>query len=58
MDYISLLGLGIGLLRTYLDGMKNKLPAQIVAGLQASIDALEAHRQDELTKANFEAQRG
>lgn len=58
MGYIELLDLGITFLQSFLGGMKNKLPAEIVAAIQSTIDALAAHKQDELTKANFEAQRG
>jgi len=58
MNYLTLLDLGIGFLQNFLGGLKNKLPAEIVASIQATIDSLAAHKDDELTKANFEAQRG
>lgn len=58
MGYIQLLDLGLGFLQMFLGGLKNKLPAEVVASIQATIDAIAAHKQDELTKANFEAQRG
>lgn len=58
MGYIELIDLGLTFLQSFLGGMKNKLPAEVVTAIQATIDALASHKQDELTKANFEAQRG
>jgi hypothetical protein len=49
--FLSLLGAGLGTL-------KNKLPAEIVAAVQAAYDALEGHKNDLITKADLEAQRG
>lgn len=58
MDYFTLIDLGLTFLQSFLGKLSNKLPAEIVKSLQASIDALAAHRNDLLTKANFEALRG
>lgn len=58
--YITLLDLGLGFLQTFLTGLKGagKAAAPVVAAVQAAIDAVAAHRDDEITKANLEAQRG
>jgi hypothetical protein len=56
--YITLLDLGLGFLTQFLSGLGKKLPANVVASVQAAIDAITAHRQDEITKAELEAQRG
>lgn len=58
MGYLELLNLGLTFLNQYLSGIKNKLPAEVVTSVQAAITALEAHRDDIVTKANLEAQRG
>jgi hypothetical protein len=58
MDYTTIIDLGIEFLQMFLGKLGNKLPVEVVTSIQASIDALAAHKQDELTKANFEAQRG
>lgn len=59
MDYIQLIGLFVGYgsqLVGYLT--KKKAPAEVIASLSAALAALDAHKNDELTKANLEAQRG
>lgn len=53
-----LLDLGITFLQQFLISTGQKIPSQVVAAIQAAIDALSAHKDDLLTKANFEAQRG
>lgn len=58
MGYLQLLNLGLTFLQQYLSGIKNKLPAEVVSSIESSITALEAHRDDLITKANLEAQRG
>jgi hypothetical protein len=55
---IELIDLGFGFLQTFLGKLKNNLPATVVAAVQAAADALLAHKNDLITKANFEAQRG
>lgn len=58
LDYITLLDLGLTFLGQFLGKLKNKLPAEVVTSIQAAIDALSAHKDDVVTKANLEAQRG
>lgn len=55
---IPLLDLGISILEAYLGQMNNQVPLHVVAAVQAAIDALAAHKDDLITKANLEAQRG
>lgn len=55
---IEAVDLSLTFLQLFLGKMSSKLPAQVVAAVQAAVDALAAHRTDLLTKANFEAQRG
>jgi hypothetical protein len=55
---IEAIDIGLGLLETFLGRLKNKLPAEVVAAIQDAYDALDAHKQDLITKANLEAQRG
>lgn len=59
MDYLSLISLGISFLQSFLGNINSsKLPAEIATSIQAVITALTAHKNDILTKAAFEAQRG
>ena len=58
MDYLVYIDLGLTFLQQFLGGMKNKLPAEVASAVQAAIDAISAHKQDEITKAALEAQRG
>ncbi len=58
MDYVSLIDLGIALLQSFLSGTKSKLPAEVLQSVQAAVDALAAHKDDVVTKAALEAQRG
>lgn len=55
---IEIVDLGFTFLQMFLSKYKNQLPSQVIEALQAAIDALIAHKDDLLTKANFEAQRG
>lgn len=55
---IEIIDLGLVFLQAFLATNKNKLPTQVVAAIQATIDALIAHKSDLLTKAAFEAERG
>lgn len=57
-DYIIDIDMGLSALHVLLSRNKNQMPAELVEAIQATIDALNAHRDDPLTKANFEAQRG
>jgi hypothetical protein len=57
-NYLPVVQLGLSLIQALLGQLKSKVPAEIVASLQASADALEQHQNDLVTKANLEAQRG
>lgn len=57
-NYISLIDLGLSFLETFLGKMKNQLPAEVAGAVQAAIDAIAAHKDDVITKAALEAQRG
>lgn len=54
---IPLLDLGLSILEQYLGKLKDQLPEDVVAAVQAAIDALAAHKNDLVTKVNLEAQR-
>jgi hypothetical protein len=57
--YIQLIDLGIQFLIQYLSGLKGaKVPAEILASVQAAIDALAAHKNDVISKSNLDAMRG
>lgn len=56
MDYLALVSLGITFLQNFVQN--SKLPAEVVSSIQAVITQLIAHKNDLLTKANFESQRG
>jgi len=57
--YLTLLDLGIQFLLPFLSGLKGgKAPAEIIASVQAAIDALLAHKQDIISKANLDVLRG
>jgi len=57
--YITLLDMGIQFLLQYLSGLKaGKVPAEVLQAVQAAIDAILAHKQDVISKANLEALRG
>lgn len=56
--YINLLELGASFGLSFLDKLKNKAPADLVSAGIAFFNAVEAHKNDLITKANLEAQRG
>ena len=57
--YITLLDVGLGFLQTFLGGLKgSKAPAEIIASVQAALDAIFAHKADIISKSNLEALRG
>lgn len=57
--YLTIIELGIQFLLQYLSGLKGaKVPAEILASIQAAIDALTAHRQDVISKSNLDSLRG
>jgi hypothetical protein len=55
---IPLLDIGIQLGQMFLGKLQNQAPTHVLSAVQAAIDALMAHRDDLVTKANLEAQRG
>lgn len=51
--------MGLALLGPLLDGLlKSSAPKQVIDAVSAAITALEAHKNDLITKAALEAQRG
>lgn len=57
--YVGLLDLGLSFLRQFVASLtKQKAPTEVIDAVQASVDALEAHQNDVLSKADWEAQRG
>lgn len=58
MDYLTLLDLGFTFLNTFLGSLRNKLPAEVVASVQAAMDAILKHKNDVITKGALESQRG
>lgn len=55
---VPLIDLGIALLESFLGKLKSKIPLEVAQAVQAAIDALASHKNDLITKANLEAQRG
>lgn len=59
MNYLALIDVGIGFLQSFLSGLKgSKAPAEVVAAIQAAIDAIFAHRADIISKSNLDSLRG
>ena len=59
MDNVILIDLLIGLGKSLLaEYTKAGLPQEVLDAAQATVDALEAHKNDVVTKANLESQRG
>jgi hypothetical protein len=57
--YFTLISIGLSFLSQFIGGLKNgKAPAEVVTAIQSAIDALGAHQNDLITKANLEANRG
>lgn len=57
--YVDLIGVGITFLQSFLGSLtKNKAPQEVLDAVQATIAALQAHQQDVMSKADWEAQRG
>ena len=57
--YLILVELGIQFLTQYLQSVKgSKLPAEVLAAIQAAIDALINHKQDVINKSNLDSLRG
>lgn len=55
---IAILGLVLPFVQTFLTEHGQKLPAEVLGAVQTAYNALAAHRQDLITKADLEAQRG
>ena len=57
--YLQLIELGIQFLLPLLSSLKlGKAPAEVVASVQAAIDALLAHKFDIISKSNLDSLRG
>lgn len=57
--YVDLIGVGITFLQSFLGSLtKNKASQEVLDAVQATIAALQAHQQDVMSKADWEAQRG
>lgn len=56
--YVMLLDMGLGYGKMFLEKLKSRAPADVLSAGQAFIAAVEAHREDVLSKENFEKQRG
>lgn len=57
--YVELLDLGAVFLKQFLGSItKSNAPAELIDGVTAVVTAIESHKQDTITKANLEAQRG
>lgn len=57
--YLTLIDLGIQFLLPFISGLKGgKAPAEIIASVQAAVDALLAHKQDIINKSNLDSLRG
>jgi hypothetical protein len=57
--YLTLIDLGIQFLLPFISGLKGgKAPAEVIAAVQAAIDAIIAHKQDVINKANLDSLRG
>jgi hypothetical protein len=59
MGTAVLIDLGTGLLKQLAASLTtSNVPAEIIDGISNTITALEKHKDDVITKANLEAQRG
>jgi hypothetical protein len=60
MNYLSLISVGLGFLEQYLVAVKknNATPVEVVTSIQSVVDALGKHKDDLITKAALEAERG
>jgi hypothetical protein len=55
---LPLLDVGLSFLQTFLSHTKSNVPSEVAGAVQAAIDAIAAHRNDLVTKAALDAQRG
>lgn len=57
--YLTLIDVGLSFLQQFVNGLKTgKAPAEVIASVQAALDAIFAHKSDIITKAGLDAQRG
>ena len=57
--YLGLLNVGLAFLRSFLSSLTDsKAPAEVIDAIQASIAALEKHKDDVMSKADWEQHRG
>jgi hypothetical protein len=57
--YLTLIDLGIQFLLPFISGLKGgKAPAELIAAVQAAIDAIIAHKVDIINKSNLDSLRG
>jgi hypothetical protein len=57
--YLALLDVGLSFLQQFVSGLKSgKAPAEVVAAVQAAVDALFNHKADIISKSNLDSLRG
>jgi hypothetical protein len=57
--YVELLDLGSVFLKQFVESLtKSKTPGQIIDSVVATVKAIDEHKDDVVSKANLEAQRG
>lgn len=57
--YLQLIELGIQFLTPFIASLKwGKAPAEVIASVQGSLDALAAHKNDIISKSNIDSLRG
>lgn len=56
--YLALLDVGLSFLQQFVSGLKSgKAPAEVVAAVQAAVDALFNHKADIISKSNLDSLR-
>lgn len=55
---LVVIDLGLTFLQSFLAKTGHALPAEVVTSIEAAVVALQAHKDDLVTKAALEAQRG
>lgn len=57
--YVQLITLGLNFLTGFLQGLTtNQAPAEVVQAVESAVLAMTAHKQDLMSKADWEAARG
>lgn len=57
--YLKIIEIGIQFLLPFLSSLKwGKAPAEVIASVQASLDALQTHKDDIISKSNLDSLRG